>query len=255
MENFSNRLLDRAYRPKFKVNAQEKDLFFLEKRPGTFKFSFKIKDGKETQLFGLTDQNQVPPRLSGIKYVTELEQEYLAALDVLAEFSHDKDIRGIDGLSVREIENFLRDDNITPSLPNSGASLYPLFDKFKKGLGEILDSDSKRPIGAKQSPNINRDYKRGESYFPYKEKTDYTSLNSNEKMLLLGKIIEDHIQAPLDKDAGGIYLIFADDGMVVIEYSGECRSCSSSLTSTMNFIQKVFQLETENPDLLVMTDS
>ena len=255
MKNFSKRLVLRAEQPRFRVDEKEREDFLLEKRPDSFDLSFETKDGNETRVFGLIDKNQVPPSLLALKYTTNLESEKLAFLDVLVEFSLNKDVRGVESLSVREIENFLRDDNVTPSIPGDAATLYPLFEKFRGTLTEVLDTDTPKPTGAKQSPNINRDYKRSDSYFPFYEKNDYLSLNSNEKTLLIGKIIEDHIRTPLSRDAGGIYPVFADDGMVVIEYEGECRSCSSSLTTTMNFIQKVFQLETENNNLLVMTDS
>jgi Fe-S cluster biogenesis protein NfuA len=235
---------------------EEKEQFLAQERPGSFHSSLKLKE-TEIELYGLIDHNQVPAQFQAIKYHANLSELPLVLLDVLVEFATGKDIRGIETLSLREIESFLRDDNITPAFKEEVTSLYPLFESIKKQLKSHLekDEDSIPSHDQLKSPTLNKDYQHKSDYFPFKGKEDYVSLDTNEKMRLIAQIIEDHIAGPLRRDNGGIYCVFADDGLVVIEYTGSCQSCQYSLSSTLNFIQKVFQLEINEPSLMLMTDS
>ncbi len=251
----SQRILKRAQTPLYLESTVEKEAFLAEKRPHSFSTSVETKNDGEITLFGLIDENQVPPQFLAIKYTGNLKQEVLALVDVFVEFSTGKDIRGIKALSLREIDSFLRDNNLHSAFPENNTNLLILFDQLKKALEKVIEADDQRPAGEKISPTINRDYKNKGSYYPYNNKNNYHDLDQGEKAQLIAQIIEDHIATPLSRDGGGIYCVFTDDNLVVIEYLGACQGCLSSLTTTMNFIQRVFQLETGAPGILVMTDS
>ncbi len=239
----------------FKINSgsEEKSAFLAQEKPGSFNFFFEVK-GSKVYIFGLVDNNQVPPQLDSLKYHSSLDDTSMAMLDVLIEFSYAKDIRGLEALSLREIDNFLRDDNITPAFSHGGTTLYPLFEATKNKLKEIFEEKDHVRKNF-QSPIISEDYEHQSDYFPFKGKTNFPSLDTSEKMLMVSKIIQDHISKPLRRDNGSLYCVFADDSLIVIEYGGACQGCQYSLSSTLNFIQRVFQLETNEPNLLVMTDS
>lgn len=253
---FTQRIKKRLLNPLFRIPNEERDIFLSNQLPDSFKATATIKNESVVELFGIIDQNQVPPQISALKYTTELTGEALAMVDVMVEFSNGKDIKDIDSLGLREIENFLRDSNTVPAFSGGIPKYYPLFETIKNELKKILTPEiPNRPEGERASPNINRDYSSKKDYFPFKGKDCYQALNSNEKLRLVDQIIRDHISRPLAVDHGSVFPIFADDGMVVIQYGGSCSSCRMALTSTMSFIQKVMQLETLVPELLVMTDS
>ncbi|MBT3586856.1 MAG: hypothetical protein HN509_18235 [Halobacteriovoraceae bacterium] len=251
MSQFSENLKARFLKPHFKEGLTDCQKFLAEGRSGAFSFSFKEKD-LETTIFGLKDLNDVPVRISTFKYSTELSEERLGVLDALVELLQGADYRRIESISLREVENFLRDENNQPAFPGEGAIYFPLLAKLKEGLNATLESDQVPVNGQKASPILSKDYKKSE---PRLLQGNFLELDSKEKMLLVSQILEQIIGPSLYRDGGAAYPVFVDDYMVAIEYQGACASCNYSLTTTMDFIQKVLQLETGNPGLRVMTDS
>ncbi|RLA65612.1 MAG: hypothetical protein DRQ88_02310 [Epsilonproteobacteria bacterium] len=247
---YSEKVLQRMKKPLFREDLKERELFLNDNIPGSFSFEIDSSSHHgQILIFGILDKNQMPSVFAGIKYSSNITDEKLSFLDALIELLNGQDITRLKSISIREVESFLRNDNITPSYEEGYNSLIPIFDKVVKGLTNIEEPQSKE----KRSPNINDDYRPGDS--PTISQAKFLELNTNEKKNIIDDIIFKFIAKPLGLDGGGVTPVFVDDSMVAIEYLGACINCNYSLTSTLSFIQKVIQLETENPNLLVVTDS
>ena len=247
---YSEKVRKRLEKPLFREDLKERELFLNEKIPGSFSFEIDSTNHHgQIWIFGILDKNQAPPEFAGIKYCSEIKDSKLSFLDALMELLNGKDITRLKSISVREVESFLRDDNITPSFPESYNSLLPIFDKVIKGLSDIHEPENKE----KRSPNLADDYKPTEKSTITED--EFKNLSTNDKKDLIDEIIFKYIAKPLGGDGGAINCVFVDDSMVAIEYLGACTTCHFSLTSTLSYIQKVIQIETGNPGLFVVTDS
>lgn len=247
---YSEKVLQRIDKPLFREDLKERELFLDANIPGSFSFEIDSSSHHgQIWIFGILDKNQVPPVFAGIKYCTNIKDAKLSFLDALVELCNGQDITRLKSISVREVESFLRDDNITPSFPDSQNSLLPIFDKVVSGLTKAHEPEKKE----KSSPNIMNDYKPSKSSGISEE--DFKNLSVYDKKEFIDEVIFKYIAGPLGNDGGAINCVFVDDSMVAIEYLGACTTCQYSLTSTLSFIQKVIQLETGNPSLLVVTDS
>jgi len=249
-QKFSEKVLQRMEKPLFRDDIKERELFLNEKIPGSF--SFEIDQSAhhgQVWVFGILDKNQTPPVFAGIKYSSEIKDSKLSFIDALIELLSGQDITRLKSISVREVDSFLRNDNLTPSFKDSYNSLIPIFDKVIKGLTEAHEPENKE----KRSPNITDDYKPSER--PSLTEDEFKNLSTTDKKDFIDDIIFKFIAKPLGKDGGGISCVFVDDSMVAIEYLGACINCQFSLTSTLSYIQKVIQIETGNPGLFVVTDS
>ncbi len=190
--------------------------FLSTKQSEQFHDSFMF-NGEEVHFFGLIDYNEVPPKLEAAKFSTNLSEANLVMLDVLIEFATGKDITNITSISLREIDNYLRDNNSEPAFSNNGTALFPLFDSSIKLLSKVLETENQNSSQEKSSPTINKDYKHTISYFPFNKKSTYPELSKEEKLNLIDQIIKDHISRPLKKDNGSIECVFADDNIIAIE--------------------------------------
>ena len=251
----TSRLLERTNNPKFIESDESRDVFLGEERSGSFQKTLEAtKHYDEITLFGLVDNSSVPPKIGAVKYTTSLKGEKLALLDTLIDLSYDADHVRVRGISLREIDSFLRDDNTKETFSSTNA-LIPLFEEVKKTLGLLLEGDAPRATSERRSPDLNVDYKPEGILFDPSAEGIYQELDANRKLDVLDSIIEKYIAPHLKKDGGAVEAVFADDFLVVIDYRGACTSCNKSLTTTMDYIQRVFQLETKHNSLRVITDS
>lgn len=251
----TSRLLDRINNPKFLESEEERQLFINEQKVGTFEKKLDAcKHYDEICIFGLVDSSVTPAKFTGIKYTTNLSGEKLALLDTLVDLSYDADHVRMRGISLREIDSFLRDDNTRETFSSSN-TLIPLFEELKKILSECLEGDRPRSSDERRSPDINKDYIPEGRIFDPSVEGNFQDVDANRKLEVLDQIVQKYIEPHLRLDGGGVEVVFADDFLAVIEYRGACTSCNKSLTSTMDYIQRVFQLETMHGSLRIITDS
>jgi Fe-S cluster biogenesis protein NfuA len=249
------RLLNRINKPSYKVNQKVKEMYINTKEGKYINLKLEIKNSGKLNIFGLIDSEQVPPKVLKLKYTTNITNEALAIIDVFIEFCINKNLKHINNITLREIENYLRDENSLPCIKDEAIDFHQLFNEIKKTFNSLDDNHNTTFNTSKNSPTIKNDYKEKGSYFPFNKINKYTSLNSSEKIQLIQLIINDHIANPLAKDSGSVYCTWADESIVVIQYEGQCLTCNKSLTSTMDYIQTVIQLSTQTPSILVITDS
>lgn len=256
MDVLSKKLNEKINNPIFLENDYEKEEFLNQNRAGSFSSLIQFNNGNSITLFGLANMNQLPPHFEAIKYTTTLTGARLGFLDAVIELLQSADFVRVNSLSLREVESYLRDDNLTPSIGGSGIQFIPILEECKRALAEKLNI-APRVSGERASPTIAEDYRptNEQPTFDPEIHGDFSSMDHREKYQIMSNIFEKHIAPSLKRDGGGAHIVFVDDSMVAINYEGTCQSCQYSLTSTMSYIQKVVQLETHNPKFMVMTDS
>ena len=245
----------RYNQPIFRESFEERELFLNEDLSGAF--SISLDDSKHYEpihIFGLVDRNVVPPIFRALKYSTHESGEKLAFLDTFVELSYDADARRIQDISGREIESFLRDGTGGAAF-SSQHQLIPLLDSLKKKLQEALEGKGPRAAGDRVSPTISEHYTPSDPPLFSSDVGAYVDLSFEQKMNLVQEIIQKYIAAPLHEDGGSVSPVFVDGSLIVVEYLGACAQCLKSQTSTMDFIQRVLQLETKEDQLRVITDS
>ncbi len=247
--------------PHFKETHQGREHFLTEKRPGSFSFTLSTNEGDQVNFFGLIDQNKMPQELLAMKFTCHQQSAYTGVIDTYIDLILGKNEMEITSLAFREVENYLRTENNTPSIlsPKQQEGLMSqiilFFASTKKNLLQVFNGDQKEK-GAKQSPTIKNDYSPIlPSILSKYPEENYISLNSDKKYAFISEVARNYIGPQLNKDGGDISIVFADDSMVVINYLGACLQCHYSLSSTLTFIQQVMRNETQNMSLLVMTDS
>lgn len=253
----SSRLQERVTSPHFFENSQDSHTFIQEQRAGHFDFLIEMKNITPVTFFGLIDKNQSPQKLLAIKYTCAAPEVHTALIDAYIDLITEKDEMKIDGISFREVDSFMRDKNDISALGDKNSIALAFFELTKKKINELFN-DHKAPqiSGQRISPTIRENYQPATPTLLSKYAgVSYMDLASPQKQDFIIQVMELHIAPQLAKDGGGASIVFADDGMVVIDYLGACTSCNFSLSSTLSFIQQVFRYETLNPNLLVMTDS
>lgn len=129
-------------------------------------------------------------------------------------------LQRIQQISVREIENFLRDDNTKEVLQDQ---------KLLSDLSILLENVRKRVYtsSVKQS-EMPSDF----------QKIHFSELKLVEKIKLINNLLDQFIRPPLQNDGGDIELISVKGFALTVKYKGACGSCPSSATDTLDFIRR-----------------
>ena len=248
-------LLQRVENPKFLSNLEELEKFKEAEFPGSFSFSLSFSHG-DIALFGLIDNNQPESPIVDIKFVASDADEKLAFVDVLLELCLNKNEQSLSTLGFREIESYLRDYNHIPGLPNRGTSFVPYFEKIKEALGKAIIESRGHRSGEPSSPTLSDDYKPGDKLCIEEFGAGpFLDLTIQKKSQVLNQVLAKYVRPFLHRDRGDIECLFIDGPMVVVNYLGVCAHCTKSLTTTMDYIQKVLRIELDQPEILVVTDS
>lgn len=256
MQEYSQRLQSRLTNLNYKESSEEMNAFLATNHPDLFHKEIFTKDNEKINIFGIVDKNIVPAEIVALKYSSDCTGSLLAYLDVAADFLHGKNEMSLETFSFREVENYLRDRNDVPSSENAGTSAFPIIEKLKNALKESMGDGIEKNEGEKKSPTIKDDYDlEGPKLLPDDEFKSFDEIPLSEKSYFVNKVISEKISPLLRRDNGDVRCVFTDDLLCVLEYTGACAACLYSLSSTMNFIQKVLRLELACPNLLVMTDS
>lgn len=247
----------KMFEPKFLEGPKEFEKFLGANIPGSFNINVTFSEqGKFVNFYGIIDEQQNPFVFSALKYDTNIEGEELAMLDSLVSLCYGAGFSRLNDLSLREIDSFLRLNPLDSFFSCSLNSLYPVFTKVKKALLDRIDTTPVFIPGEKRSPVISIDYVPGDRPIIDElfQKT-YIELSENQKNDLIFAVFDKYVTPFLRRDAGGIQLVFCDDFLVVVRYLGSCEFCSRALTTTMDYIQRVVQMETRHSALQIITDS
>ncbi|MBT4790301.1 MAG: NifU family protein [Halobacteriovoraceae bacterium] len=252
MSTYSERLLDRAQSP---LNRRE-DLTAL-KSNDDFKvllINYQVPNSNGVIDFHIACQEG---KIKEVFYKTNIKGPSLGFLDTLAHFMKETDAYTISHLNMREIESFLRDKNSVESIPNNGAEMYRIFEIVNTIQDHLKEEFvAAGTTGGFISPSI-ENYSRQKPYFyDFETLGNYGELKEEEQYDVVNLILERIVNPLLAKDGGGVecaHLMGSD--VIVINYLGNCSSCSMSLTTTMDFVQAVLREELGEPGLMVITDS
>lgn len=259
MITLSERARSKLVSPHFYTEAREFEEFKLSSRPGQFIFVFEHKKiSSPVTFFGLVDLSHVDRKILGLKFTTDLQGGTRAFLEGAVELLQGKKLQDLTALKVREVDYFLRDSNDKSAFPEGTLVFYPLLEflpLLQKEIQKICGQ--KRGAGEKISPVIGEDYvfRKETTFVPTYGQQTFIDLDRDTQFDLAQQVMDKFINPALRLDQGAAQVVYVDGNMIVLIYQGACSSCGLSLTSTLDFVQKVFQLELSWPKIRVMTDN
>ncbi|MBI2518894.1 MAG: NifU family protein [Bdellovibrio sp.] len=248
----SERATQKLTETHFLIPEDEGMSFKDEQRPGSFDFVFehsKVPGG--IHFFGLVDQNHEARPLLGLQYATNLKGPHLAFLEAAVELLQGRNTTTVSGLSVREVESFLRDQNDQPAFQGGLATFFPMLEFLGPLQKKMQENAGARGGGKRQSPVIGQDYQPGH---PLIADGHFSDLNCDEQEALVHEVFDRYIRPALRVDQGEAEVVYIDGPMIVMIYKGACTHCHYALTSTLDFIQRVLQIELNDDKIRVMTD-
>jgi len=231
--------------------------FIADEKPGTFQTSIDFSHDKRIILCGIIDWQQSPAIFLGIKfYSVNFSKDEAALVDGLCDLILNYGYARLNSLGLREVDSFLRINHLEPSFEASLNSLYPIFSKIKDALLRLIDETPAFDPKQKRSPILSIDYKKTEkTVLDDFYARPYLELSPEERQRVVEEIFIRHVDKLLLRDGGGAQVVYCDEYLVVIQYLGHCEFCSYALTTTLDYIQRVLQLETNHLGLRVITDS
>lgn len=258
IEECSKFVIDRSEKPKFMVENNETHEFHGGER-SIISFDYEVKNSNGVINFiGEVDLELVNKPIKWLKYKTNVKGAALAFIDTTVQFCISKNAHTLNSISLREVESYLRDDNVTPSFPDEAISMYRIFDfiqALQDNIAGHLPTSGLSGIEQKESPTFDLYEKFAGTVFNEKIRGPFNKLGFEEKAKLVDEVFDAFIRPPLQQDGGDVECIHIADDMVVINYLGSCGTCSMSLTTTMEFIQNVLRKEFNHSSIQVITDS
>lgn len=254
IEQYSSRVRERILSPLFKKTESDKGDFLATFGENDFAYVYQIANSNgEINFFGKVE-DEYPRKLKSCYYETNIHGPALAYLDALVELLTKREWPGIhQTLRLKEVESFLRDTNEVNSFGEDEHSHFRIHECLT-GLESYLQ-DRFLLSTRVRSP----EFKESENLLPFYDKTlrgsFFSVLTNSEQFHLANEIFDNFIREFLQRDGGGVDLCHISDGLVSIAYSGNCSECSSSLASTLEYIQKTLRFHLQEPNLLVVTDS
>lgn len=219
-----------------------------------FDYDVPYSNGRISFFLNLIEEIGIE-RVEKIGYVTNIHGPELAFIDVAAELMRNRQSHQVGQLSLREIDNYLRDSNEDPAFKGNSNNLFRIFG-FISALDEALKARGVNRIAKsnnRASPEFEKDYRPTMEGIPAGAK--YEDMALKDKYETVERVLSLVVRPFLQKDGGDVECVHIGEGMVVINYRGSCVSCESSLTSTMDYIQKVLRTELNDQTLMVVTDS
>lgn len=226
----------------------------VEEKPSEFdEYKVENKDKNITvHFFVLMKENEDGLVFDKFFFFTKETGPIIAYIDAGIDLLKNRKLIDLPNLRVKEIDSFLRDNNLVESFPEATHQLY-LYHDFFTNLHKLL-SDKYFGANKRFSPTLARDY------FPRQgtvnsQKLQWDQLFGEEKIILLEQVIDQLIRPHLKRDLGDLELVHVEGNMIVFNYVGTCRDCQFSLSSTFEYIQQVLRRELLSPHLLIVTDN
>lgn len=79
---------------------------------------------------------------------------------------------------------------------------------------------------------------------------EWNTLSIEQKISVIEEILDRDIRPYIALDAGGVEVLNLLDNEVIIQYSGSCTSCYSSVGTTLSYIQQTLRAKA-HPDIIV----
>ncbi len=252
--NTSTALSSRIKAPLYSKSNLERDDFFQKANASSFVFVYEIPHSAGiVELFGEVDLTSEARKLKNVQYITNISGIPLGFLDTLIGFLNDGSMFTLDQLSVREIENYLRDDNTTSAFLDETSAIpriFGLVPQLKKYLMERFCRVEKEQV----SPDV-RDYENvGEPLLNLKENPNFLAMDLTTQLNFIRKVFAAYISPALQEDEGDVECVTVSGNWIVVRFKGACQTCGMSHTSTLNFITKIVRRELCDSDLTVIHD-
>ena len=143
---FSTRIVERSQSPNFLLDTEKASDFLKDLTSEKFFYNFEVANSNGLiKIFGRVDQSNIVE----INYSTNIKEVALGFLDALIELIKGRNIIALSGLSMREVESFLRDQNHIPSIPSESMIFHRIFSLvsgFQSYLSDrFIDRDSLNP--------------------------------------------------------------------------------------------------------------
>ena len=185
--------------------------------------SFRI--GEEWAFFHFT----ITPtgHIGNVLYQTVITGRVLGILDVIVEFCQGKDRRQLLALNVREIENYLRDENHLPAQGVDLALAQSILQSVTDSLVQAIASRISQKCEA--VPPIAFEH--------------FSQQRLSKQIQDLQGIFGQQIRPVLELDGGSVELLNVIDQKIVIEFGGNCTSCPGARGPTLAFIQDIIKVQ------------
>lgn len=173
--------------------------------------------------------------VENVHFTSKLSPEKLAFIDVLLEFCIGKDQKTLSELSIREIENYCRDENHLPAIND-----------------EVFLEESRKLLENVKNNVYN--FSSLETKFDFDPAISaFRNYRLVDKIQILERLFDQKVRPVLKKDGGNLILEEVDDQVITVRFEGNCGSCPSSEHGTLDFIQKTLQENLFDQSLEVVT--
>jgi len=235
-EKFSNKFEEIAKSPKhrgayYKEDADEQGMALIEA---------KLKD---TKLYWLVELEE--DRVYSARFFAYGGKPSIAIGDALCEMATGLTIPEACSLKGNDVERYLRDEEGTPSVPESKKGLFDRIEELlkivkddfpgSKGLAIARQSAKENPVNAKSFEELTL------------IEQAWLQLSEKEQIEQLDIALDEKVRPALMNDGGNVQVLSVTDGQkVLIQYQGACGSCGSSLGATLSFIEQSLRKEVYN---------
>ena len=235
MQEYSQRIKDRLSNPRFIVKTDES---FLEK-PFFFHCLFNhhnndpiphlLENTEFIHFYGQTSREGI---IESLCYHTSLTDFHLAFIDVFVQFALKKKRHALFSINLREIENYLRDQNESsislPSYLNDWISRWA--NQLVWAVGKSLDTKEDEIIS-------------------------FTSLFTlMDKIYAVKKVLDRHIRPLLHLEQGDVELIDIRGEEITLCFKGRCRHCPGVLGGTRQLVEDILKEKLQIPNLKLVAE-
>ena len=231
MQEYSQRIRDRQANPRFLAKSWES----FRERP--FHFHCLFKHSKERTQPGSLDstehhilfwgQADKEGKIESLRYHTSLTDFRLAFIDVFIQFAMKKKRHALFAINLREMENYLRDQN------ESALSLPSYLNDW------VIQWINLLVWGVGKSLNANED-----------EAIPFNSLFTlMDKIRSVQKVLDRHIRPLLRMEQGDVELINIQAEKIILSFKGRCRHCPGILGGTRQLVEEILRKNLRTPRL------
>lgn len=205
----------------------------------------KLQEGYLIHLFLLIDP--LDGVIADAKFQLFGPSAFIGIADAACELLLRKNHRQALLITGDKIENHLRDQQETPSLPEEAFPLLNLvIDAIEESVNQCADIPITTPMPPPSLSHLSSPSGEGHP--------GWTTLSRGEKIALIEEIIAKEIRPYIELDAGGIEVIdFVGDHKLLIAYQGACTTCFSATGATLNAIQETLRNHLD-PHILVIPE-
>ena len=176
-------------------------------------------------------------KLENLSFVGEDGEGERGLVDGLLELCQGKNRGQVEGISLREVESFLREQNhLRAFSPKDEEHLTPWF-VMKDHLLEVFS-----PLSQVIEKN------------PLEERA-FAQLSLLKKIRLVSSVLHERVRPMLRRDGGDVELLdVRGQADIVLSYCGRCAECPMAPKGTLEFIRKILEEQFQESQMNVMLE-